>query len=217
MASTSDGFFAAISDGDVDRVRALLATDPSLATARDEHGISALMQARYRSDRGLTGAVKAHVDELDVFEAASFGDLDRLATVLAADPSAVAARSGDGFTALHLAAFFGQADAVDLLLARGAEVDARGTGWMIGTPLHSAASGRHLEAARRLLDRGADPNARQARGYTPLHAAAHNGDAALTALLRGRGADPGLTTDDGKDAFAYAEESGDAATTDALR
>lgn len=217
MASTSDGLFEAISAGDVERVRSLLAADPALATARDAQGVSALMRARYRFDRGLIEAVRACVPELDVFEAATFGDLDRLTTVLEADPSAVAARSGDGFTALHFAAFSGQADTVTLLLTRGAAVDARGTGWMTGTPLHSAASGGHLDAARRLLDAGAEPNERQAEGYTPLHSAAEHGDPALTRLLLSRGADPAATTDDGTDALSFAEASGDAETVDAIR
>ena len=51
MASTSAELFEAIEADDADRVRALLAEDPSLAGARDGHGVSALMRARYRSTR----------------------------------------------------------------------------------------------------------------------------------------------------------------------
>lgn len=217
MASTSDDVFAAISEVDVERVRSLLADDPSLASARDGRGVSALMQARYRFDRDLIQAVRAHVDELDVFEAATFGDLDRLISLLEADPSDVSARSGDGFTPLHFAAFFGQPDAVALLLARGAEVDARGTGWMTGTPLHAAASGRHLDAARRLLEAGADPDERQSQGFAPLHAAAEHGDVALVRLLLAHGADANATTDDGRNALVFATAAGDAETIEALR
>jgi ankyrin repeat protein len=217
MASTSDDVFAAISEVDVERVLSLLADDPSLASARDGRGVSALMQARYRFDRDLIQAVRAHVDELDVFEAATFGDLDRLISLLGADPSDVSARSGDGFTPLHLAAFFGQAEAVALLLARDAVVDARGTGWMIGTPLHSAASGGHVEVARLLLEAGADPDARQSEGFTALHAAAEHGDVASMRLLLTHGADARATTDDGRNALAFATAAGDAETIEILR
>jgi ankyrin repeat protein len=217
MASTSDALFEAISEADVGRVRSLLADDPSLATARDGQGVSALMQARYRFDRGLAQAVREYVTELDTFEAAAFGDVDRVTTLVEADPSAVTARSGDGFTALHFAAFFGQDDVVALLLSRGAEVDVRGEGWMIGTPLHSAAAGGHLEAARRLLDAGADPDARQSQGFAALHSAAERGDAALTRLLLAHGADVRATTLDGLDVRALAEASGDAETIEAVR
>src|SRR5438067_2152312 len=105
MASASDDLFAAIEAGDADRVGAMLDADPTLAMARDHEGVSALLRARYRLDRALAEAVKARVAALDVFEAATFGDLDRLAVLLEADPGLTDRRSGDGFTALHLAAF----------------------------------------------------------------------------------------------------------------
>ena len=168
MASASEDLFAAIDAGDVDRVGAILDADPSLATARDHEGVSALLRSRYRLDRGLAEAVKARVAELDVFEAATFGDLDRLAVLLAADPDLMDRRSGDWFTALHLAAFFGQDDAVRLLLARGADPDAYGTGWMTGKPLNSAASAGRAATVDLLLEAGADPDAVQRGGWTPL-------------------------------------------------
>jgi len=147
MASTSDDLFALIEADDVDGVRALLAEQPWLAAERDDEGVSPLLRARYRMDRGLIEAVRQHVERLNVFEAAAFGDLDRLSELLGEDPELLDARSGDGFTPLHLAAFFGQTDTVRLLLARGAVSDVAGTGWMTGTPLHAAA----FDAARRVL------------------------------------------------------------------
>ena len=216
MASASEALFAAIDAGDVDRVGGMLDADPSLAMARDHEGVSALLRARYRMDRGLAEAVKVRVAALDVFEAATFGDLDRLAVLLAADPSLTGRRTGDGFTALHLAAFFGQDDAVRLLLTRGVDPDARGTGWMTGTPLNSAASARHPTAVELLLDAGADPDAVQRGGWTPLHSAAHNGDARTVELLLAHGADRAATDDDGRSADDMADESGDAATIAAI-
>ncbi len=212
MASTSEELFAAIDDGDVARVTALLEGDPSLATVRDPQGVSALMRARYRFDRGLIEALQSRAEQLDLFEAASAGDLDRLSELLAADPASVGLRSGDGFTALHLAAFFGSEEAARLLVNRGADVDARGQGWMTGTPLHSAAAGRHARVVQVLLEAGADPNARQSGGWTPLHSAARNGDVASVRLLVASGADPSARNVDGIDVLASAEESGDEAT-----
>jgi ankyrin repeat protein len=196
MASTVE-LFEAIDAGDLQQVDSILATEPSLAVTRDEHGVSALMRALYRFDKPLAQAILRHVLELDVFEAASFGDLDRLTTLLTTDASLANAYSGDGFTALHFASFFGRHEAAALLLARGADVDARGTGWMTGTPLHSAASRSHTEAMRVLLDAGADPNARQTHGFTPLHASALNGSVEDVELLLQHGADPSIANDDG--------------------
>ena len=86
MASTTDELFSAIEAGDVDRIRALVAADPALAGARDVEGVSALMRARYRSDRGATQALLEAGPDLDVFEAAAFGDLDRLTALLGERP-----------------------------------------------------------------------------------------------------------------------------------
>jgi uncharacterized protein len=216
MASTSGDLFAAIEASDVDRVRAIVGEDPGLAEARDGAGVSALMRARYRFDRGLVEAVRAQVDELDLFEAASFGDLDRITELLAYDPASVESYSGDGFTALHFAAFFGQAEAAKLLIAHAADVEAPGHGWMTGTALNSAASGRHAAVVRVLLEAGADPDARQAEGWTALHSAARNGDLPTVDLLLAAGADPTATNEDGASVRDLAAEGGDAAVMAAI-
>lgn len=217
MARTSSELFAAIAAGDAERVKVILAEDPELALVRDDDGVSALMQARYRNDRASMDAIVGLVPELDLFEAAAFEDLDRLTELLAYDPAAIEAYSGDGFSALHLAGFYGREGAARLLLAHGADVDARGHGWMTGTPLHSAASGSRTEVARALLDAGADPDARQAGGWTPLASAAHNGNAELAGLLLRAGADPAAVNDEERSVLDLAREHGDAATLDRVR
>jgi uncharacterized protein len=216
MGST-ERFFAAIEAGDADMVRAMVAADPSLASARDEHGVSAVMRARYRFDRTLMDAVMSGDPTIDVFEAASLGDAERLGELLDADPSFATRYSGDGFTALHFPAFFGGVDAARLLLDRGADADAHGRSWMTGTPLNSAAAGGHADVARLLLDAGADPNARQASGWTPLHSAAHNRDLELVELLLAGGADPAATNDDGATVLSMAEEGGSATVITRIR
>jgi ankyrin repeat protein len=213
MASTMDVLFAAIAEGDVDRVHALLEAEPALADARDHDGVSALMRARYRLDPDMVEAIRARAADLDVFEAATFGDLARLDVLLEEHPAAARSRSADGFTPLHLAAFFGQPDAARRLLGAGAEVDALGTGWMKGTPLHSAASASHTDVAEILLAAGADPDARQEGGWTPLHAAAANGNVALVGALLAAGGDRRAANDDGRTA---ADLAGDDAVREAL-
>jgi len=217
MASTDDDLFALIAATDVRAVRGLLEDQPWLATDRDEDGVSALMRARYQMDRGLVAAVRAHVAELDVFESAAFGDLDRLSELLANEPDLVNATSGDGFTPLHLAGFFGQTDAVRLLLARGAEPDVRGQGWMTGTALSAAAAGGHTAIVLLLLEVGVDPNVQQAQGFTPLHAAAQNADLEAVRALLDAGADPAIVSEEGVSAAELAEQAGDLVTVEVLR
>ena len=217
MASTSDDLFELIEAGDVDAVRSLLAEQPWLAADRDDEGVSPLLRARYRMDRGMVEAIRPHVERLNVFEAAAFGDLDRLSELLGEDPDLLEAMSGDGFTALHLAAFFGQEDAVRLLLARGAAFDAVGTGWMQGTALHSAAAAAQPAIVRLLLEAGADPNVRQRHGYTPLQSAAANADLSSVEALLTAGADTAAANDDGDTALTLAEKSGDLVTVETIR
>ena len=52
------------------------------------------------------------------------------------------------------------------------------------TPLHLAARFGHVEAARRLLDAGAEPSACDGSGATAADLAAARGDDTLVALLR---------------------------------
>lgn len=217
MASTSEEVFEAIEAGDVGGVETILAGDPAAAASRDANGVSALMRALYRFDKALIDAVKRRVDALDVFEAAAFGDVDRITVLLEEDPPLVTSYSGDGFTALHFAAFFGRFEAAELLIHRGAEVDAFGRGWMTGTAMHSAVSRLHSHVVRILLEAGANPNVRQSAGWTPLHAAAANGDLASVDLLLDAGADFTATNDEGRSVGDLATESGDEATADRIR
>jgi ankyrin repeat protein len=217
MASTPDELFDAIEAGDVGGVDAVLDADPSLASSRDASGVSALMRAFYRFDKALIETVKRRVDTLDLFEAAAFGDVDRLTALLGDEPSLVNAYSGDGFTALHFAAFFGRYEAAALLIERGAEVDAFGRGWMTGTAMHSAVSRLQSDVVRILLEAGANPNVRQSAGWTPLHAAAMNGDLTSIELLLASGADATATNEEGRSVIDLANESGDEPTADRIR
>jgi uncharacterized protein len=190
----SEAVFAAVKAGDVVALRALLAADPALASAQED-GVSAVLLACYHRQSEARDALLQAGARVGPLEAAALGRLDAL------DPDA---RGADGFTALHLAAFFGGAGAVEALLAAGADPDADAENPLRVRPLHSAVAARDRDAARALLEAGADPNVRQQGGYTPLHGAAHAGDAELVALLLAHGADPRLTTDDGQDAQALA-------------
>jgi ankyrin repeat protein len=216
MASTSDDLFAAVEAGDAGGVEAILDADPPVASARDASGVSALMRAIYRFDVDMVEMLRTRVEGLDVFEAAALGDVDRLEELLVAEPSLATAYSGDGFTALHFAAFFGVQGAAARLIEHGAEVDAFGRGWMTGTALHSAVSRLQSDVVRVLLAAGANPNLRQSAGWTPLHAAAMNGDLASVELLLAAGADPAATNDEGRSVSDLAHERGDDATKERI-
>jgi ankyrin repeat protein len=162
--------FELIAAGDAGRIRELLARDPAQAAAHDDEGVSALLRARYHWNDDVVAAIRDADPPLDEFDAAAFGALDRLG-----DPQAW---SGDGFTALHLAAFFGQAEAARLLIERGGDVGAISRNDLAVAPLQSAVAAGEREIAHLLLDAAARPNERN------LAAAEQNGDTAMLALLR---------------------------------
>jgi ankyrin repeat protein len=216
MATAAD-LVEAVNAGDAEFVRAILGEDPSLVASRDAAGVSVLMLARYRFDRDVTDALLAADPELDVFEAAALGYVDRLRERLMDDAGAATAFSPDGFTALHFAAFFGKPEAAKMLLEHGASVDAYTHNPFANQPLHAAAAGRHIEVCRVLLAAGADVNATQHGGFTPLHEAAQHGDAEMTELFLSAGADPSLTTEAGETAADTAAAAGHADLADRIR
>jgi ankyrin repeat protein len=172
----------AIKQGDEAAVSELLQSDPRAADERDENGVSALLQALYRGQSEIAARIADAKGWLDIFEAAAIGDAGRLELALGEQPDDVRAFSADGFTPLHLAAFFGHRLAMNLLLLAGADPNPEAINPMRVRPLHSAVAGPDTMMAEALLMKGAEVNAVQEGGFTALHAAAHRGNLPLTYL-----------------------------------
>ncbi len=209
----SQAFFKLIQSGSTAEVADAVQNDPSLARAHDANGVSALTWSVYTGqtlvrDFLLAELTHQHAD-LDIFEAASVGDTNRLADLLNADPQAVNSYSTDGWTPLHLAAAFGTPKAVQLLLLHGAKVDAISRNPQANQPLHAAlALNRSAESIQLLLAAGADPNALQAGGFTPIFSAATANRRDLAQLLIGHGAHVHLRSDQNKTPADFARERG---------
>lgn len=194
----SQELFAAIHDNDLERVQQLLAADVGLATARNTKGVSAVMQARYEGRREIVELLRSTVGKLDIFEAATLGDLPHLRALLAGDVALARAFSTDGFTALHLAAFFSQPEAAEELLRAGADVNAVASNPMKVAVINSAAASGRADLVRLVLKAGADPNARQMMGYTALHEAAVHDNVEMAQALLDAGADASVKNDEGQ-------------------
>lgn len=208
MPGTQDleTFFTAIRAGDVATVDRMLRERPVLALARNASGHSAVTWACYARQAEVRDRLLAERPALDLFESAAVGDLASVRAHLARDPEGVRAFSHDGFTALHLAAYFAQPDVVGALLGAGADPAAVATNGSLLQPLHSAAAAHDLASVSALLERGAPVDARQAGGYTALMAAAQHDDRALAERLLAAGADPDARSDDGRAAADMADE-----------
>jgi ankyrin repeat protein len=177
---------------------------------------SAILDAMYHNRRDEAARLMASAAAPTVWEASALGADRRLLELLDADPSLVNAYAPDGHTPLGLACFFAGPSTAKLLVERGADVAAAARNDMKVQPLHAAAAARNVEAVVLLLERGADPDARQQAGYTALMAAAGAGRRDLVDMLLARGADPGLVSDAGKTAADLAREHGHESIADAL-
>ena len=177
-----------------------------------------------RSDGGFTPllftAREGHVAALGVLVDAG-ADPDETLPAIASRRSGVAA----GTSALVLATYNAHYDLAAALLEAGADPNADEQGW---TALHQVVWTRRpnlgrnppfpvpsgdldaLDLVRRLIQYGADPNARQTAeprdgnrnllnrvGATPFLLAAKSGDPEMMRLLADHGADPSLTTEEG--------------------
>ena len=142
--------------------------------------------------------------QLAAFEAAWRGDTDRMRGLIAQNSALANAREcepphnlaswiiarqmGAGTTSvLHVAARQGHSEFVTLLLANGAEVDARDG--LAASPLHLAAQYGHDESVALLLAAKAPVDSRKNGGLTPLHVAAGHGRFPVVKRLLAAGAD----------------------------
>jgi ankyrin repeat protein len=207
----SQQFLKLIQRGATAEVADAAAADPALISWRDAQGVSPLMWSIYTGEtlvRDFLLAEKSRLGEaLDIFEAAAAGDADSLRNCLKEGPDSLRSFSGDGWTALHLAAAFGTPETVQILLESGAQVDAVSKNPQTNQPLHAAlALGRNPETIRLLLEAGADPNARQTAGFTPIFSAAADNRRELVELLIAHGAKADFQNDLGQTPAGFARE-----------
>jgi len=175
--------------------------------------VSALITALFANDGEGFTPVKQNVKlqellaqhpKLDLFETAAVGTRKDLDAMLKADPEAIRKRTDFGWTPLHMAAYAGNAENVELLISRGAEIESRAKSKFRNTPLQTALLTGEYATAKILLDHGADALVRQAHGFTPLHEAALLGRQDLVQLLLDHGAEINSRSDSGKTPLAEA-------------
>ncbi|XP_051999064.1 ankyrin repeat domain-containing protein 50-like isoform X1 [Xyrauchen texanus] len=118
------------------------------------------------------------------------GHLDMAALLIEKGGVPLGSRDVEGRTALHVAAWQGDLEGIELLLKYGADVNAQDLDGR--TPLHSVAWRGHAAAGRLLLrSKGLDVNlACKQQGATALSIAAQEGHAEIVAMLLERGAEP---------------------------
>ena len=197
-------FVAAIRKGETAKVRELLQQNPARARASNERGITAVLMSVYAEQPEITKLLLASGMELNIFEAAATGNIERVRTLLKENPALISAYSADGWTALHLN--FGHMEIAELLLNSGADVNAVSKNKFVATPLQGAVVRKRLDLAQLLLAHGAKVNVRGEGGDSPLHEAAGSGQIEFAKLLLAHGADVNAKDDDSKTPLTIALE-----------
>jgi ankyrin repeat protein len=150
----------------------------------------------------------------ELFSAVAAGNLDRVRELLATDPQAVGVKDDQGATPLHYATLNGHREIVELLLERGADINARDdqfgatpSGWAIEylrerggllameieDVLHAIRQ-NDVRWVRRFRTRlPALANARDAQGKALSEHAADSGNAEIARLFAGDGSRPNVT------------------------
>jgi ankyrin repeat protein len=178
-----------VKKGSLAEVKTAVAADPSLPTALNASGQSSFLLAKYYRQNDVASYLFEILPMLDIFEASVAGQTGSVLAKLRDNPDLLESRNGDGWTPLHLAAFFGTPELISALVDQGASVDARSGNAMANTPLHAAVAGGKAENVEALVKRGSDVNARQSGGWTALHGAAQSGNGEMVEVLLAHGAD----------------------------
>jgi ankyrin repeat protein len=207
----------AIRAGDKAGVDALVSAEPGLLRVTAPNGSSVMLLAAYFGHPEVAEVFLRHGAKEDVYEASALGDLEVVRNLVKRNPQLVNSFAADGFYPLGLAAYFGHREIVEFLLKNGADVKLAARNGQKVTALHAGASRGGAEIVKMLLEAGANPNARQERGFVPLHSAAANGNVAAVESLLKHGAHPDAKADDGKAPADMAAEGGHKELAEMLR
>ncbi len=145
----------------------------------------------------LAGALlyAAMRDNDALHRAAREGDVEAVGQVLDRHPARFELRNKVQRTPLHTAAWYGHTAVIEVLIRRGADVNAKcdlvASGDGQWNALHIAATQGNVEAARALIRGGTDFNAKSLAGETPLDVATRKGNRELADVLLAHG---GLST-----------------------
>src|SRR5258708_25805749 len=212
ITSSSAAFIDAIKAGEFERGKAMVSADPTLIDARSRTGDSAILTAVYHRQKEIVNLLVARGAALSIFEASAAGEVERVERLLHESASGAVGAPGindysaDGWTPLHLPAFFRHPKIAQLLIAHDADVVARSRNANGNTPLHAALAGNHKFVAAVLIGHGADVNAPDAQGWRPLHLAAANNNMDAMKQLIAQGADVHAGNGEAKTALSIATE-----------
>jgi len=195
--STAPEIFNLIEDGNLNDLKALVRSDSKVARARNDSGQSPIIYAQFQQRDALAEILMTANPFIDIGEAAALGQIQRIREILSLEPELMDAAVYDGLTPLHLAARFGQAVAVEVLLELGSSPTAVAKNHLGLLPIHCAVQSGDAESVEILLDAEALVDATDSQGKTPVHYAVIEKQATCLQVLLKYGGNPDQIADDG--------------------
>jgi ankyrin repeat protein len=172
--------FVGAAHGDFEKVKAYLEQIPALINANASWQETAIEAAAQMANVPIAEYLLAHGAPLDIFTASMLGMQKRVSEFLEADPALIAAKGVHGFPLLYFPAVGGHLEIAEMLLSKGADINAGAGG---NTPLHAAVLAGRAEMVEWLLAHGADPGLKDYEGKTPLERGAASGNERLQEIL----------------------------------
>src|SRR5260370_7924805 len=144
--------------GDLEAVKSLVGGDASLASAKNEAGVSGVLTAVYLGRVEIRDFLIASGALLELPEAAAVGMLARVRELVEKNIAQANSFSPDGFPVVALAAFLGHLQVVQYLPAHGADVNAAATNGSGYNAVTAPATTAHATAVHYLLQHPAHPH-----------------------------------------------------------
>jgi ankyrin repeat protein len=217
ISGFSQEIFATIQEGNIEKVKALLKTNPNLLNSTKENGDTPLHFAAFAGHKDIVQYLLAQNAQIDrtnkgnataLIYAVYFGHKE-VAEVLLAKGAECNSADLSGRTSLHYAASSGRLDIVQLLLEKDAETDIRASGYFGRTALQLALQNDHLDVATYLIEKGADINqTEEAYGWSSLYWSLRREQTEMAKQLISLGAEIHLTDYDGITPIRMAVEYG---------
>ncbi len=196
----------AAANGHIEVVRLLLSKNKKNLESKNMNGSTALIIAASKGHKDVVELLLQAGADINTITfnqtralgiAASIGEIETLETIfkLRAKTLEIEHKNSQGNTALALAAYYGQSQALEFLIKKGGEIET--VNEKGNTPLITAVENNHIEAVKVLLKHNANINTKNNEGLTALDMAKKSTNPEMVSLFNSLLANPTSVLEEG--------------------